>query len=155
LPSFARHPIAAFIVENRLQTVDWGISVLAAFSRSATKLHQRITMKHLSGGVHSYGCAPAARRQVLSQRSGRRSFIGSLPGGEVDATIMEALANEQFHSVRSLAQELDIRKSRTHDHLTRPLGLKNSHLRIVPFKLSPELQEPRGIIGRKQLRLLQ
>lgn len=61
----------------------------------------------------------------------------------VDREIIRALQEYLFHSIRTLAEMINVSSSTIHSHLTEHLGLKPFHLKWVPYFLTAEMKENR------------
>jgi hypothetical protein len=77
------------------------------------------------------------------------------PVAEVDETILKALADEPFSSVRELEWHTCLSRTAVHRHLTRSLGFTVRHIRWVPHRLSDDQKRMRVSVSSELLRLLE
>jgi transposase len=73
----------------------------------------------------------------------------------IDCKILPLFKRNESHSVRSLAQELNVSLSTVHAPLTDVLGFSLRHKRWVPDLLTDELKAKRGATSIKMFEILE
>jgi transposase len=97
---------------------------------------------------------------IRAFRTGRTSVVDEHRSGRprldhIDSKILSLFQENEFHSTRSLAQELGISVSTVYDRLLHVLGFSLRHLRWVPHLLTTELKNLKVTTSTEMLRILQ
>jgi hypothetical protein len=106
------------------------------------------------------GVSPAVMRYLCAAKFPAQSKEAPDEAGvartdSIDATILKALTNNPFSSVRELSQLTCLSIPTVHRRLTESLGFTVRHLHWIPHQLSDDQKTIRLNLSREPLRVLQ